>query len=292
MAEPLIPSETLTSFHNFITSSNCKTILALLGAGLSSASGLPTFRGSGGYWRHYNSIDLATPDAFERDPGLVWQFYSYRRHMALAAKPNAGHQALAQLSHNDKINFLTITQNVDGLSQRANHNSQKLIELHGSLFCLKCTNFTCSYRDPANFNDPLTESLDASSLVHDKDNLEDLPFLSDDKLPHCPLCETGLLRPGVVWFGESLSWVNVDKTDEFMMRNHVDLMLVIGTSGLVWPAASYIDIVKNQGGKVAVFNIEKDDTDTESWQFIGDCSKTLPMALKPLIDQVNLSSEL
>ncbi|GMG19547.1 unnamed protein product [Ambrosiozyma monospora] len=77
-----------------------------------------------------------------------------------------------------------------------------------------------------------------------------------------------------------------------MMRNHVDLMLVIGTSGLVWPAASYIDIVKNQGGKVAVFNIEKDDTDTESWQFIGDCSKTLPMALKPLIDQVNLSSEL
>jgi NAD+-dependent protein deacetylase sirtuin 5 len=92
---------------------NSTRILALCGAGLSQASGLPTFRGAGGLWRTHVATDLATPEAFETDPGLVWQFYSYRRHMALMAKPNAAHYALAELARR-KRGFLTITQNVDG----------------------------------------------------------------------------------------------------------------------------------------------------------------------------------
>lgn len=88
-------------------------ILALCGAGLSAASGLPTFRGAGGLWRSYDATSLATPDAFSRDPGLVWQFYSYRRHMALGCKPNPAHYALAELARRKK-GFVTLTQNVDG----------------------------------------------------------------------------------------------------------------------------------------------------------------------------------
>ncbi len=103
----------LESFSSHLQSS--RRILALLGAGLSAASGLPTFRGAGGLWRSHDAMSLATPEAFSRNPGLVWQFYSYRRHMALQAKPNPAHFALAELAKR-KSGFLTLTQNVDGIS--------------------------------------------------------------------------------------------------------------------------------------------------------------------------------
>ncbi|QPG74251.1 hypothetical protein FOA43_001576 [Brettanomyces nanus] len=278
-------SSSLDRFHRFITDpTKCKTILALVGAGLSAASGLPTFRGSGGYWRKYNSIDLATPDAFYSNPGLVWQFYAHRRHMALNAEPNDGHNALAKLSHVKGINFLTISQNVDGLSQRGGQDPQTLLEFHGSLFELQCTEFSCSYVEKNNFEDPLTGSLDLQNFGSKN---HPLPSLEIDQLPHCPRCRKGLLRPGVLWFGESLPLQAVDKADEFIVRNGVDLILVIGTSRTIWPAASYVDIVKNQGGKIAIFNTERDELesseDCNSWQFIGDCAKTLPLALAPLI---------
>jgi len=106
-----IPQADLDSFSAHLTAST--RILALLGAGLSASSGLPTFRGAGGYWRKYDAISLATPEAFESDPSLVWQFYNYRRHMALKANPNPAHYALAELARK-KTEFLTISQNVDG----------------------------------------------------------------------------------------------------------------------------------------------------------------------------------
>jgi NAD-dependent deacetylase sirtuin 5 len=105
------PSTDVQEFHDVLTSS--KRILALCGAGLSAASGLGTFRGAGGMWRNHQATTLATPEAFEKDPGLVWLFYSYRRHMALKAKPNAGHFALVELSKKMR-GFVTMTQNVDG----------------------------------------------------------------------------------------------------------------------------------------------------------------------------------
>ena len=105
------PSSDVESFKDYVEKSD--RILALLGAGLSASSGLPTFRGAGGIWRNNEATALATPQAFQRDPGLVWQFYSYRRHMALAAQPNKAHYALAELSKK-KPNFITLSQNVDG----------------------------------------------------------------------------------------------------------------------------------------------------------------------------------
>lgn len=103
--------ESLTSFQEHLK--NSKRVLALLGAGLSASSGLPTFRGAGGLWRTHDATELATPEAFKADPGLVWQFYSYRRHMALSVKPNPAHYALAELAKR-MPGFQTLSQNVDG----------------------------------------------------------------------------------------------------------------------------------------------------------------------------------
>lgn len=105
------PSTDIQSFTEYLK--GCRRILALLGAGISAASGLPTFRGAGGLWRQYDATSLATPEAFEDHPGLVWQFYSYRRHMALQAQPNKAHYALAELARRNK-DFITLSQNVDG----------------------------------------------------------------------------------------------------------------------------------------------------------------------------------
>lgn len=113
-ARPVIPPAELQSFTEYLK--GCRRILALLGAGVSAASGLPTFRGAGGLWRTYDATALATPEAFEANPGLVWQFYSYRRHMALQAQPNKAHYALAELSRK-KNDFITLSQNVDGKDQ-------------------------------------------------------------------------------------------------------------------------------------------------------------------------------
>lgn len=110
-AKSLIPAADLESFSAYLQSSD--RILALLGAGLSASSGLPTFRGAGGLWRSHDAISLATPEAFNADPALVWQFYSYRRHMALQARPNRAHLALAELARR-KEHFITLSQNVDG----------------------------------------------------------------------------------------------------------------------------------------------------------------------------------
>lgn len=316
-------SSDLDSFHDYLL--QAKNILAVVGAGLSASSGLSTFRGTGGLWRNFSPIDLATPDAFHFDPGLVWQFYSSRRYDALKAKPNKGHYALAELSRRKNGNFITLTQNVDGLSTRAGHNRDTLLELHGSLFTLKCTNFFCNYVDQDNRQHPLTPALEGSEDEfhkgkrkkenEDSEQLKKKPKPSDDALertksntsnvsatsspdfkpvqsipekdlPHCPECKEGLLRPGVVWFGESLPLKVVDAADEFLTNNKIDLVLVIGTSGTVWPAMGYVERVQKRGGKVAVFNTEIDMEQIEkdkNWGFIGDASKWLPIALEPII---------
>jgi NAD-dependent SIR2 family protein deacetylase len=108
----IAPSTDIQSFTEYLK--GCRRILALLGAGISAASGLPTFRGAGGLWRQYDATSLATPEAFADHPGLVWQFYSYRRHMALQAQPNKAHYALAELARTNK-DFITLSQNVDGI---------------------------------------------------------------------------------------------------------------------------------------------------------------------------------
>lgn len=256
----------------------CRSVLVLIGSGLSALSGLDTFENSAGYWRNFHSIDLSTPDAFLDDPGLVWQFYNWRRQQALDSRPNRGHFALAEFSRRFKRNCLSISLNVDGLNHRAGQD--KLLELHGNLFSLKCTDFFCNYSERDNFDYDLLPSI----LGKDR---EVILGVSKDQLPRCGKCG-GLLRPGVTWFGESIPLKLIDTVDDFLIHNKVDLIIVVGTSGKVWPAVGYVERVKLQGGKIAVFNreINQDEVAKDNvWGFEGDAMETLPRALEVVIGE-------
>jgi NAD-dependent deacetylase sirtuin 5 len=198
----------IEAFHEVLRSS--RRILALCGAGLSASSGLPTFRDAGGVWRNHDPMKLATMEAFQMDPGLVWLFYGYRRHMSLVKTPNPAHRALAELAKRNP-NFLCLTQNVDNLSQRAGHPLPQLRTLHGSLFDIKCSDDSCTWIERGNEADPFCPALAPAS--EDPPEGQELPLLnpyhrikhiSEDDLPKCPSCKEGLQRPGVVWFGEML----------------------------------------------------------------------------------------
>ncbi|CAI6020724.1 unnamed protein product [Clonostachys chloroleuca] len=284
----------MASFHAALRSS--RRVLSLCGAGLSASSGLPTFRGAGGLWRNYDATTLATPEAFQSDPGLVWLFYAYRRHMALRAEPNKAHRYLAALSR-EKPDFLCLTQNVDNLSQRANHNPDMLLPLHGSLFDIKCTN--CDWIQEGNYDDPFCSALSAASV--DVPPGETLPLLdpnhqlnpiSRDELPKCPACKVGLQRPGVVWFGEKLDDAVLQSADDFVNKEPVDMMLVIGTSAQVWPAAGYIEMARARGARVVVVDPSAQDEAESSggelrdFAFAGDAAELLPDMLQPVVGRL------
>jgi NAD-dependent deacetylase sirtuin 5 len=177
-------SRDLTSFHAHLLSST--RILAVCGAGLSAASGLPTFRGAGGMWRSHNALDLSTPAAFQKDPGMVWQFYSLRRHAALKARPNPAHYALAELSRRKGKQFLTLSQNVDGLSGMAGHPENGIEYLHGSLWNVRCARNWCGYAR-TDCEDPITEGL---RVPKEAEGGEDVGWtdVGREELPGCPDC--------------------------------------------------------------------------------------------------------
>jgi NAD+-dependent protein deacetylase sirtuin 5 len=297
-------------------------------------------------WRTYDAVSLATPTAFRADPGLVWQFYSYRRHMALNAQPNRAHLALAELAKR-KPGFLTLSQNVDGLSPRAGHPAKQLKLLHGSLFDIKCSN--CDYVRKDDFSDPvapilampdnpndmhdslqaqsrkataigLSNAVEKAAHTADSETASDsqpssqtpqvattkkpilpkgadisdinvpIPKISPEELPHCPQCQKGLLRPGVVWFGESLPEDVIDSIDEWISSAHkIDLMLVIGTSSQVYPAAGYTEIARGKGARVAVINMDAEDAfglRHGDWFFGGDAGEIVPEILKSVIGEI------
>lgn len=196
-------------------------VLVLTGAGISAESGVPTFRDAqDGLWARYDPMDLATPDAFERDPELVWRWYRWRRELVAGVKPNAGHRAVAALAH--RVPKLTlVTQNVDGLHQLA--GSRDVIEYHGNLFRDICSN-ACGEQ-------PATAGA--------------------NELPRCPACNA-LLRPGVVWFGEAIPSVAMAAADS--AAGSCDVVLTIGTSSHVWPAAGLAEAARRNGACIAEVN--------------------------------------
>jgi NAD-dependent deacetylase len=202
-------------------------ITVLTGAGVSAASGVPTFRGSDGLWKKYRPESLGTPDAFRRDPKLVWEWYDWRRQLIAATKPNRAHEVLAAWSKRHP-HFKLITQNVDGLHERA--GTENVIRFHGSIWEVLCWNRCRS--SPARWRD------------------ETVPF--PEIPPKCPHCH-GFIRPGVVWFGEGI--------DPAVMRRSVDaldcdLFLMIGTSAVVYPAASLVHEARRRGAYTVQMNIE------------------------------------
>jgi NAD-dependent deacetylase len=189
-----------------IHTSQPRNVVVMTGAGVSADSGIPTFRGAGGLWRDFRPEELATPEAFRRDPHLVWEWYEWRRGLIRDAAPNAAHDALAQLP-----DAVVVTQNVDGLHARA--GSLDVVELHGNIFRVRCTR-------------------EGTRRMHES---------AFSEIP--PRCECGaLVRPDVVWFGEALPEDAIARTVSAVHR--ADVLIVIGTSGVVYPAAGFVTLHK------------------------------------------------
>ncbi|KDQ65168.1 hypothetical protein JAAARDRAFT_168103 [Jaapia argillacea MUCL 33604] len=290
------PSNNVDDFRAILQ--QVKHIVVIAGAGLSAASGIPTFRGAGGMWRSLDATSLATPTAFAANPSLVWQFYHHRRVKALEASPNAAHELLAKMSIPNYLKtiapaaktFHLVTQNVDRLSTRAmdvlsaqigkdvkladRPRPVSVIEMHGRLFDVKCTKCDWCTEDLSN---PLCSTLGATDALlddyHDAGSKEnDIP---EDALPRCQQCGA-LARPGVVWFDEKP--LRLDDINSIVYK--ADLCLVVGTSSTVYPAAGYAYRVKRHNGTVAVFNLEPNKGDEHAdFVFLGRCEDELPRVL-------------
>ena len=212
-------------------------VTVLTGAGVSAASGVPTFRSADGLWRNFRPEALATADAFERDPGLVWEWYAWRRSLIAACEPNEAHRVLARWSLRFS-HFRLITQNVDGLHESAFAQASAgqvldasgVIRLHGSIWEVSCWS-GCS-KSPKRWRD-------------DTLTFKELP-------PHCPYCH-GLIRPAVVWFGETLDPHVVSQAWD---AARCDIFITIGTSAVVYPAAGFIDQARTHGAFTVEINPE------------------------------------
>jgi NAD-dependent protein deacetylase/lipoamidase len=227
---------------------DARSVAVLTGAGISAESGIPTFRGPGGLWNNHRPEDLATPEAFARDPKLSWQWYDWRRQRVAAAQPNAGHRALARLE-SAGAQFALITQNVDGLHRAA--GSRNVIELHGSIWRLRCLD--CALE---------TDNREAP--------LREIP-------PRCAC--GGLLRPGVVWFGEALPAHAIERAVH--AARECDVFLVCGTSAVVYPAAALPERALAAGARVIEVNLEE----TPFSRFAdltlrGQCGELLPQIIR------------
>jgi NAD-dependent deacetylase len=225
-------------------------VTVLSGAGISAESGVPTFRGEEGLWKKFRPEELATVEAFLRNPELVWEWYRHRRELLSTVQPNAGHRALAELERRYR-DFTLITQNIDGLHHKA--GSTKVLELHGNIRRNRCMDCGRSYQDI------------------------DLP-----RERSAPLCRCGgKIRPDVVWFGESLPRETLEQA--FVASTRCQVFFSVGTSAVVYPAAS-LPLVALQGGAYVVeINIEPTALTPQVHQFIrGPSGEVLPLLLEAI----------
>ncbi|XP_058235229.1 NAD-dependent protein deacylase sirtuin-5, mitochondrial [Hemibagrus wyckioides] len=268
------PSSDLAAFRKDFA--KAKHIAIITGAGVSAESGVPTFRGAGGYWRKWQAQDLATPRAFSHDPSLVWEFYHYRREVMRSKEPNPAHLAIAEcearLSQQGR-SVVVITQNIDELHRRA--GSKNVLEIHGSLFKTRC--MSCG-EVKANYKSPICPALEGKGAPDPKAKDARVP---EKDLPRCDVKRcNGLLRPHVVWFGEPLDPDILATVDKELGR--CDLCLVVGTSSIVYPAAMFAPQVAARGVPVAEFNMEYTPaTMNFMYHFKGPCGSMLPPALAP-----------
>ena len=202
---------------------NIRNIVILTGAGVSAESGIDTFRGQGGLWEQQRVEDIATPQAFARDPDLVQQFYDMRREQVQSSDPNAAHYALARLDREWPGDLMIVTQNIDDLHERA--GARRVLHMHGELLNAWCT--ACDSRP--RWHGPLVDR------------------------PVCPVCGARMLRPDVVWFGEMPYWMD----EIYAAMRGADLFLSIGTSGAVYPAAGLVRDARELGAHTLELNLER-----------------------------------
>jgi len=222
-------------------------VAVLTGAGISAASGIPTFRGEqDSLWSRYRPEELATPEAFQRDPELVWRWYDWRRGLIAEASPNAAHLALAELA--DRCRLTLITQNVDGYHQQA--GSTGVLEFHGCIWRVRCTGCGREHED----------------------RRVPIPIL-----PLCESCEE-LLRPAVVWFGEGIDPEIHRGAAE--AATSAEVFLVVGTAGAVYPAAGLVQVARQAGARILEFNVERSAISPIVDIFVpGSADATLPRLL-------------
>lgn len=231
-----------------------RAVAVLTGSGVSAESGIPTFRDAlTGHWARFDPYELATPQAFGRDPARVTEWYDQRRLACLQCRPNAGHAALTEIEgHVEERGgrFLLVTQNVDGLHQRA--GSRRIVELHGSLHDWRCSG--C-----------------AASMPLGDEPLSPYP-------PRCRACGQPV-RPGVVWFGEMLPRDAFAAAESMVQQ--ADLLLVVGTSGLVHPAAGLVDLAMDSGCACCQINLEPTPyTSCMRWCLQGAAGTILPSLVR------------
>ncbi len=232
-----------------------KRVCVLSGAGVSAESGVATFRASNGLWEGHRIEDVASPDGWDRNPNLVWNFYNARRANVATVKPNPGHHAIAELEKRWGDRFTLVTQNVDGLHLEA--GSVNVLEIHGSLRQTRCT--VCGSVENRGL-DPLGE------------------------MPECPQCH-GVLRPHIVWFGEGLDddiW-----SAAMVAANGCDTLLVVGTSAVVYPAASLVPIARRKGATVIEVNMTRTEASSSAdIGLYGPSGVMLPKLLQKLGETV------
>lgn len=255
MRGPIVPAESSLPLPLVAALREARHIAVLTGAGISAESGIPTFRDAqSGLWARYQPMELASPQAFERDPQLVWDWYLWRRELINRSQPNEGHRALAQMEH--CVPALTlITQNVDGFHQLAGSN--QVLELHGNVHRSICSR---------------TRRLIDADWLHRHQGQSPIPS------PHHA---AGCARPDVVWFGESLD--SAVLTAAGSAAADCDLMLVVGTSGLVQPAAGIPILAIKQGARMIEINPASSELSSHAcWQLRGSAGHWLPRLLDSL----------
>ena len=233
--------------HSFKLGKDSK-ITVLSGAGISAESGVPTFRGPGGLWDDESLVKLATPRGFMADPVRGWRFYDERRQNMAQSQPNPAHRAIARMEQAG-YDMVVITQNIDRLHQAA--GSSRVIELHGTLWEIRCTNPACVSRPFENHDVPL----------------KDIPLV-------CGLCGS-VMRPNVVFFEEMLDSHVISEADR--RTKQTDLFIVVGTSGIVYPAAGFTHVARMSGAYIVEMNIEPTPlTPICDETVLGPCGETLP----------------
>ena len=267
-----MPSSDLAALRGHLAKAN--KVAVLTGAGVSAESGVPTFRGAGGLWRKYSAPDLASPVAFRSDPSLVWEFYHHRREVVLTKSPNAAHRAIADYEarmRSQGKEVTVITQNVDELHRAA--GTTNLLELHGSLFRVRCTQCGKETENRASPICPASEGKGAPDV-----DARDARISVED-LPRCDCEKAALLRPAIVWFGENLDPAVLGAAERAV--ESCDVCLVVGTSSVVYPAAMFAPAAAARGAIVAEFNTESTPvTQRFQFHFKGPCGSTLPAALE------------
>ena len=228
-------------------------VVVLTGAGISAESGVPTFRDADGLWERHNPMDIATPEAFSRDPELVYRFYNARRAQLAGVQPNAAHKALARLQRDFPGEVFLVTQNVDDLHERG--GSARVCHMHGELLAMSCTACGRSMRAGGEF----------------------------DGASSCPACgASGKLRPDVVWFGEIP--YHMDEIE--MQLAGCDMFVAIGTSGLVYPAAGFVRRALAAGATTVEINSQPSEvTDLFHHQRTGRATEAVPALVDELLRQ-------